>query len=99
VQLLVLDRALRLEPALAVRVPLRELTPDSWQILVEQAGLHVRRFPHRVRLGRSPEQMPALVRFLRDNGLDRELRGDDYVPLAERTDTLPSHAASSILPI
>jgi len=96
--LLVLDRALRLEPPWQYAFHFRELTPDELQILVEQAGLHVRRFRTEY-VWSQPEQMPALVGFLRDNGLDQELRGDDMFLLAQRTDTLPTPRGELDLPI
>jgi SAM-dependent methyltransferase len=96
--LLVLERALRLEPPWQYPFHFRELTPHELQILVEQAGLHVRRFRTEYVWSR-PEQMAALRSFLRDNELDEELRGDDMFLLAQRTDTWPEPRGALDLPI
>lgn len=96
--LLVLDRALRHEPPWQYPFHFRELTPRELQILVEQAGLHVRRFGTEY-VWSQPDETPALVRFLRDNCLDQELRGDDMFLVAQRTDTLPVPRGTLDLPV
>lgn len=96
--LLVLDRALRLEPPWQYPFHFRELTPRELQILVEQAGLHVRRFGTEY-VWSEPGATPALVTYLRDNGLDAAQRGDDMFLLAQRTETLPEPRGTLDLPI
>lgn len=96
--LLVVDRALRLEPPWQYPFHFRELTPRELQILVEQAGLHVRRFGTEY-VWSAAEHTPALVRFLRDNGYDEQHRGDDMFLVAQRTENLPTPRGELDLPI
>ena len=96
--LLVLDRALRGEPPWQYPFHFRELTPRELQILVEQAGLHVHRCGTEYVWSR-PEETPALVRFLRDEGLDVAERGDDTFLVAERRATPPVPRGTLDLPV
>lgn len=96
--LLVLDRALRGEPPWQYPFHFRELTPHELQVLVEHAGLHVRRCATEYVWSR-PEQTPALVRFLRDEGLDAEERGDDTFLVAERLEVAPVPRGTLDLPV
>jgi SAM-dependent methyltransferase len=96
--LLVLDRALRHEPPWQYPFHFRELTPAELPILVEQAGLHVRRFGTEY-VWSQPEQTPALVEFLRDNGLDADRRGDDMFLVAERDEAPPTPRGHLDMPV
>lgn len=96
--LLVLDRALRGEPPWQYPFHFRELTPRELQILVEQAGLHVRRCATEYVWSR-PDDMPALVRFLREQNLDADHRGDDTFLIAQRRDVPPVPRGTLDLPV
>ncbi len=96
--LLVIDRALRGEPPWQYPFHFRELTPAELQILVEQAGLHVRRCATEYVWSR-PEQTPALLRFLHDQGLDADERGDDTFLVAERREIPPVPRGTLDLPV
>jgi len=96
--LLVLDRALRLEPPWQYPFHFREFTPTEIQILVEQAGLHVRRFRTEY-VWSSPEQTQSLFEFLRSDNRDVDNRGDDMFLLAQKAAPPPNPRGKLDLPI
>ncbi|MEW6269515.1 MAG: hypothetical protein AB1689_09495 [Thermodesulfobacteriota bacterium] len=93
-----IERALRLEPPWQYPFHFREFTPAEIQILVEEAGLHVRRFSTEY-VWTDPRGASALRLFLRTRRLDVASRGDDMFLVAQKTGSLPSPRGTLALPV